>query len=318
MMKKILHGFLLLGALLVAPRQSCLGLVVDSSAMPTLVYSGRNTTIYSSEITTVYDSKLGKDVVAHSLIYTDPEKTFKMLTSIDAVGGMYAPRNIMWEGIITPKKSFNDYERLPLGAIGNLPICGADLLGVHISAGITDWLKKNSRFVFEPRKLVVWQGVAIDPDFRYHTQGKCDAVVVENALLQSADITQTLTHPSQLLAEDQHGVRMPPSHDTLFSNAVSRASIPHNSETAKHKLFLVYEQDVYLLSDQVLRLFAKNNWYVVVLGDKSLMHVRVEGFLGRYGIDFLYINCLGKTQDRLRDMVVQVYTDKLQAAALSK
>lgn len=294
-----------------------------STPKPLLISGNRHSSTYLG----IRREPIGENIwLEHDFIFSDKNTTACVGTTIKCLGIPRESLVLSDFGAFTHSKQEHMDDALPTNSIVSLPLQGADLLGVRIADTLYETLSKrltatpgqdNNGTSRPVRELVVWQSVAIDPAFDYQAWYKqYDYIVVENALFQSEDITQTITDPQQLMSRTTWDLRLPaPSHETLFKNAVSRATMPSNASQVKHKLFLMYASDLPLLSEETLTSFAEYHWIVVVLGDTETETAADKEAFSSKNLDFLYLNCLGKTQEDLKAEIVEFYIDNLPARA---
>ena len=269
---------------------------------PQIIAGDRHATVYSDMRVTVEKNAQA----SHTLTITTPQGTFQVQTNAE-LKDPTALQNFSWTGALTPKKT----EALATGEITSFPLQDVDLLGVEISTNITAAFQytASAKKLKPARALVVFQGVAIDPNFVYQSfmANTFDYVVVENALFQSEQITQAITHPSQALVLGQHEITPPPSHDVLFDNALSRALMPQNAKSTKHKILLMYASDLDRLSTKDIKTLSQNNWFLAILGSQDRLSDADIQKVAPFGINCIVVNALGKTLDRVRECVVFAY-----------
>lgn len=269
---------------------------------PQIIASDRHSTVYSDMRVTVEKNAQA----SHTIIVTTPQGTFQAHTKTELTDPA-ALQNFSWTGALTPKKT----ETLAPGEITSLPLSDVDLLGVEISRNVTAALQYTAGTKKMPpaRALVVWQGVAIDPNFVYQSfqSNTFDYVVVENALFQDKHITQAITHPSQALVLGKHELTPPPSHDVLFKNALNRALIPQNAKNTKYKILLMYASDLDRLSTQDITTLSKNNWFVAILGTQDQLSDEDLKKVSPFGLNCIVVNVLGKTLERVKECVIFGY-----------
>lgn len=294
---------------------SCLPVFSESNTpsehKPLLIHSDRNSTVYLT-LTASYLPAAECLHIKNTIITSTKEQTFSVDVSVDAKGIEKKPivtdtleRNLSF------KKPMYE-EALPRDTIVQLPLRGADLLGIKICHALHALLPSKDKPLM---LLEVWQGVAIDPAFRYQVwDPACDYVIVENGLYQSADITQTITDPNQLLMpENWHTHQPAPSHGILFKNAVARTTMPSNANSVRHKLFLMYASDAHLLSRESLSAFAEYDWTIILLGDSSTSKTATAELFNMFKVQFAYVDCFNKTQSQLQDEIVRYYLNKVGA-----
>ena len=282
---------------------------------PLIIASTRNRTLYSAENINVNDEKNCVDCW-NTIIFTSPEQiyiteTMAVITSLKEL--LFAD----WSAQMIPrdKTRLND-PLLSAEPITNLPLKDADILGVKISENIFKELSKT-KTPESLHQLFVWQSVAIDPEFEYQTYSSDtkDYIVAENALFQSEDITGMITDPSQLLKPREVEVAPAPSHEVLCANAIKRALMPFNATTTKHKVLLIYANDLALLNSETIATLTANNWFLAIIGDTPTLAAEQKERLESLKTNNIYINALGTTQEAIRDLVTTEYLASLNAKA---
>jgi|GEM_PF-3961851 len=284
---------------------------------PLLIWSTKHSSAYV-QFKEAFDPSLHRVCAHQTLIITDKEKTFSLDTVFSPAIFQEKPSisNTYFNQFMSFKDGYQSSEELSYSKITHLPLRNADVLGVKTSEQLYKQMRAASHKV---SYLIVWQGVAIDPLFSYQAWRLGEEyIIVENGLFQPEDITQKITDPDQLLHHSTwHTQANPPSHRTLFLNALSRIQMHSNSSAVKHKIFLMYASDLHLLSSQALQTLKTYGWNVVVLGTSNGDKNATNNLLGAYNIHFMYLNCLYSTQPEIQKKIVQFYMDKLAAERLA-